>query len=384
MRVALVTPYSYTYPGGVGRHVEALAQELMELGHDVRLLAPVRPRRPDRAGNSSRRTAAAAAPARSRGADGPHPRPADERRGVEPRDLPQVRRPARPRAPPRRLRRRPCARAERPVPELVRHRGRQGSGGRHVPYLLNQRVREPLRGELHRRAAAVRQAERAHRRVRGGAVDRAALLRRPLPHRPERGGPVRGPAGRLAPAQGPPDRLRGPRRRAQGPARAAARVRGAPRCRRPGEADPRRPNGGGGRADAARLGGHRDRGPGRRRHEVEAARRGGHPVRSVARRGELRDGPHRGVRLGHSGRRLRHCRLPRGRAERPRRRARAGRRRGRARRDAARARVRPGAAHADVEGRARARGALRVAERGARGGVGVRGRARACPSPTAA
>ena len=43
MRVALVTPYSYTYPGGVGRHVEALAQELMELGHDVRLLAPYDP-----------------------------------------------------------------------------------------------------------------------------------------------------------------------------------------------------------------------------------------------------------------------------------------------------------------------------------------------------
>jgi phosphatidyl-myo-inositol alpha-mannosyltransferase len=43
MRVALVTPYSYTYPGGVGRHVEALAQELMELGHDIRLLAPYDP-----------------------------------------------------------------------------------------------------------------------------------------------------------------------------------------------------------------------------------------------------------------------------------------------------------------------------------------------------
>ncbi|MET0615478.1 MAG: flippase-like domain-containing protein [Thermoleophilaceae bacterium] len=43
MRVALVTPYSYTYPGGVGRHVEALAQELMQLGHDVRLLAPYDP-----------------------------------------------------------------------------------------------------------------------------------------------------------------------------------------------------------------------------------------------------------------------------------------------------------------------------------------------------
>jgi phosphatidylinositol alpha-mannosyltransferase len=43
VRVALVSPYSYTYPGGVGRHVEALARELTELGHDVRLLAPYDP-----------------------------------------------------------------------------------------------------------------------------------------------------------------------------------------------------------------------------------------------------------------------------------------------------------------------------------------------------
>ena len=43
MRVALVSPYSYTYPGGVGRHVESLAGELMQQGHDVRLLAPVDP-----------------------------------------------------------------------------------------------------------------------------------------------------------------------------------------------------------------------------------------------------------------------------------------------------------------------------------------------------
>ena len=43
MRVALVSPYSYTYPGGVGRHVEALADELSGLGHDVRLLAPYDP-----------------------------------------------------------------------------------------------------------------------------------------------------------------------------------------------------------------------------------------------------------------------------------------------------------------------------------------------------
>jgi phosphatidyl-myo-inositol alpha-mannosyltransferase len=43
MRVALVSPYSYTYPGGVGRHVEALASELSVQGHEVRLLAPYDP-----------------------------------------------------------------------------------------------------------------------------------------------------------------------------------------------------------------------------------------------------------------------------------------------------------------------------------------------------
>ena len=43
VRVALVSPYSYTYQGGVGRHVEALAQELTGLGHEVRLLAPYDP-----------------------------------------------------------------------------------------------------------------------------------------------------------------------------------------------------------------------------------------------------------------------------------------------------------------------------------------------------
>jgi phosphatidyl-myo-inositol alpha-mannosyltransferase len=43
MRVALVSPYSYTYPGGVGRHVEALASELTAQGHEARLLAPYDP-----------------------------------------------------------------------------------------------------------------------------------------------------------------------------------------------------------------------------------------------------------------------------------------------------------------------------------------------------
>jgi phosphatidyl-myo-inositol alpha-mannosyltransferase len=43
MRIALVSPYSWTYPGGVTRHIEALRQELSVLGHDVRVLAPVDP-----------------------------------------------------------------------------------------------------------------------------------------------------------------------------------------------------------------------------------------------------------------------------------------------------------------------------------------------------
>ena len=40
MRVALVSPYSWTYPGGVTRHIEALAGQLAAAGHEVRVLAP--------------------------------------------------------------------------------------------------------------------------------------------------------------------------------------------------------------------------------------------------------------------------------------------------------------------------------------------------------
>ena len=40
MRVALLSPYSWTYPGGVTRHIEALAGELESAGHHVRVLAP--------------------------------------------------------------------------------------------------------------------------------------------------------------------------------------------------------------------------------------------------------------------------------------------------------------------------------------------------------
>src|SRR5918994_1990960 len=40
MRIALVSPYSWTYQGGVNRHVEALAEELLGRGHHVRVRAP--------------------------------------------------------------------------------------------------------------------------------------------------------------------------------------------------------------------------------------------------------------------------------------------------------------------------------------------------------
>lgn len=43
MRIALLSPYSWTYPGGVTRHIEALARELGEGGHDARILAPFDP-----------------------------------------------------------------------------------------------------------------------------------------------------------------------------------------------------------------------------------------------------------------------------------------------------------------------------------------------------
>ncbi len=43
MRIALVSPYSWTYPGGVTRHIESLADELEAAGHEARILAPYDP-----------------------------------------------------------------------------------------------------------------------------------------------------------------------------------------------------------------------------------------------------------------------------------------------------------------------------------------------------
>ena len=49
MRVAILSPYSWTYPGGVTRHIKALAEQFIADGHHVRVLAPYDP--PDRFSN---------------------------------------------------------------------------------------------------------------------------------------------------------------------------------------------------------------------------------------------------------------------------------------------------------------------------------------------
>src|SRR5579875_309189 len=56
MRIALVSPYSWTYPGGVTRHIEALARHYLDEGHHVRVLAPSDP--PDLAATVMHRGAA--------------------------------------------------------------------------------------------------------------------------------------------------------------------------------------------------------------------------------------------------------------------------------------------------------------------------------------
>jgi phosphatidylinositol alpha-mannosyltransferase len=43
MRIALVSPYSWSYPGGVTRHIDSLAEHLRAAGHDARILTPVDP-----------------------------------------------------------------------------------------------------------------------------------------------------------------------------------------------------------------------------------------------------------------------------------------------------------------------------------------------------
>ena len=177
MRIALVSPYSWTFPGGVNRHIDALARELLAEGHDVRVLAPVDPddrltralhrrapeptRCPDYVRPLGRTLALPMNGAMSHVAG--HSR---ERRAPAPRAA--------------RRRRSTCARAraDRPDGRLGRMlRSTRAAGGRHLPRLLDQLAPEHDRAR-HRRAPPLQPAARAHRRLRGRALDRRALLRR--------------------------------------------------------------------------------------------------------------------------------------------------------------------------------------------------------------
>ena len=45
MKIAMVSPYDFTWPGGVTAHVAQLARELGRSGHEVQVLAPHSPSR---------------------------------------------------------------------------------------------------------------------------------------------------------------------------------------------------------------------------------------------------------------------------------------------------------------------------------------------------
>ena len=185
MRVALVSPYSWTYPGGVTRHIEALAGELLAAGHDVRVLAPFDP--------DDRRTAWAHRGAR------PQARPVPEwlvplggtlgwasngavsnLAGTPVRDRPAAARAAR-----RALRRRARARAGRPRRGVGRADVRRRPARRHLPLLLGARA-AAHGGHADGRPPQAQPPGRAHRGLRRRRLDRPPLLRRRLPDHPQR------------------------------------------------------------------------------------------------------------------------------------------------------------------------------------------------------
>src|ERR1039458_158270 len=140
---------------------------------------PVRPRRralaPSAPRCSSPAPGAARAPRRARA----HRRLSRQRRCLKPRARPRRGTRDAPRAARRRLRRSAHPRAGRAAARLgcaLLHRFRAATR-RHVPLLLRERVDERDR-ERARRPPADEPPARAHRRLRGGRLDRPALLRR--------------------------------------------------------------------------------------------------------------------------------------------------------------------------------------------------------------
>ena len=171
MRIALVSPYSWTYQGGVNRHVEALAEEFISRGHEARVLAPWDP--PDRVSGLLHRAAVdrpmpdylvplgrtfgiganGAVSNLSPFPEGPIALSRELRDGDY--DVVHVHEPAAPTI----------------SWDAISFRG--APRGRHLPRLLDQGVPQPRRDPA-RRAAQVQPALGADRGLRGRGLDRRA------------------------------------------------------------------------------------------------------------------------------------------------------------------------------------------------------------------
>ena len=234
MRIALVSPYSWTYPGR--RHAAYRGA-----GRAVHRRGSSRPR----AGalRSARHRLGGAAPRRASAGGVAAPdylvslgRTVGFKANGAVSNLvctPYVGRGPAARAADRRLRRRPHPRAGRAAGRLGGHRLDPAAAGRHLPLLLREPRLQRDR-QRDRRAARAQPPARPDRRVRGRRVDRATLVRWPLPDHPQR---RRTPTVRRWTARRsdrPGDRLRivfvGQSVERKGLPAAAARLRGAARA----------------------------------------------------------------------------------------------------------------------------------------------------------
>ena len=207
MRVAILSPYSWTYPGGVTRHIEALAERFIDDGHHVRVLAPYDP--PGRYSSALHR-------------------------GARPQDMPKPEYLVS-------LGRTLSLKANQAVSNVsitpyayatALQELRTGNYDVvHVheplapvsPWLITDQIGLPLVGTFHtynenrdlerdrdraRRAPDAQPAPRPDRRVRGGRVDRPAVLRRSLPDHPQRRPRSTANAPRLGALRPQSDKLR--------------------------------------------------------------------------------------------------------------------------------------------------------------------------------
>ena len=226
VRIALVSPYSWTYQGGVNRHVEALAEEFDQAWPPragARPLGPARPAQP----LASPCLGGAARDARLPDPARPHDRDRRQRRRLQPR----------PSSPTRSTKMRRELRAgdfdvvhvHEPIAPAIGWDAMLSTAaprGRHLPRLLDQGDPQPHRhpagarrgfNQLSARIAVSEAAAWTGRRWFGGEY---AIV-------PNGVDVDAAPAGPKTPSERAPDPLRRPPRGAQGPAGPAHRVRGA-------------------------------------------------------------------------------------------------------------------------------------------------------------